>query len=106
MSLRTSKVSALLKNLAAEFLELESDITALITVTGAVVSSDLKNANILFTVFPAEKEKAALDFVKRRRSGFRNYVQKKARLKFIPFFDFEIDEGEKNRQRIDALSNS
>jgi ribosome-binding factor A len=106
MSLRTRRVSELLKNLAAQFLERESDRTSLITVTGTTVSSDLRNANINITVFPTDKESAALDFVKRKRGDFRNYVQSKAKLKYIPFFDFEIDKGEKNRQRIDALSNS
>ena len=30
----------------------------------------------------------------------------KSKLARIPFFDFQIDGGEKNRQKIDVISNS
>ena len=104
MSLRTEKVCELIKGLAAEFLARESDRTSIITVTRADVSNDLKNATVYFTVYPEKSEEAALLFAKRRRSEFKKYARDKMNMKPIPFFNFEIDEGEKNRQRIDELS--
>ena len=57
-------------------------------------------------MLPVDKEKAAYDFLKRMRSEFRTYLMGKARMRRIPFFDFEIDGGEKNRQKIDEISHT
>ena len=104
MSLRRDKVIGLVKELAAEFFARESDRTSIITVTRADISSDFKNATLYFTVYPEKSEKAALDFAKRKRSEFKKYAREKINMKRIPFFDFEIDTGEKNRQHLDDLS--
>jgi ribosome-binding factor A len=105
MSIRTERVSELVKKYAAEFLSREADKSALITVTNANISDDLKNATIFFSVYPEASEEAALNFAKRKRGEFKRFVRDKIRMKRIPFFDFEIDFGEKNRQRIEELSN-
>ncbi|TAK57237.1 ribosome-binding factor A [Patescibacteria group bacterium] len=106
MEVRTEKIKDIIKTLAAQFLQIESNGTSLITVTDVVISDDGKSARILFSVFPEGKEKGVLDFVKRKRSEFRQYVKDNSRLMRIPFFDFIIDIGEKNRQNIDRISNS
>ncbi len=105
MSLRTEKVAELVKKLSAEFLSREADKSSIITVTNANISDDLKNATIFLSVFPENSEDAALNFAKRKRAELKRYVKSKLRMKRVPFFDFEIDYGEKNRQRIDELSN-
>ena len=46
-----------------------------------------------------------LAFAKRKRSEFREYLKKHSALQRLPTVDFEIDYGEKNRQRIDEISN-
>lgn len=102
-SLRQDKVKDLLKDLAADFLQNESNGTSLITVTGSNVSADFKKATIFITVFPADNEESALNFVKRKRKSFKEFAKTKVSMRRIPFFDFEIDKGEKNRQRIDEL---
>jgi ribosome-binding factor A len=101
--MRTDKVTRLIKELAANFLEREATNVSLITVTGCEISPDLKKATIYFTVLPENKERAALDFTKRMRGDFRDYLKKNLEMRSIPFIDFEIDKGEKNRQRIDEL---
>ena len=75
----------------------------MITVTDCRVSDNMRRALILITVLPEKGEEPALNFVKRKRSDFKNYVKSKTRMQFIPFFDFAIDKGEKNRQHIDEL---
>jgi len=100
---RTDKFARSIKELAAQFLERESNRTSLLTVTGCSVSPDLKRATIFLTVFPEEKEKAALGFAKRQRSALRKTLKQKLRVKIIPFLEIEIDKGEKNRQKIDEL---
>jgi ribosome-binding factor A len=103
MSMRTDKVNQLIKELAANFLEREASNVSLITATGCEVSPDLKKAVVYFTVLPESKEKSALDFSKRMRGDFRDYLKKNLEMRVIPFIDFEIDKGEKNRQRIEQL---
>ncbi len=103
MSDRQDKVANLIKELAANFLERETDKSSLITVTSANVSPDLKRATILISVLPEEKEKLALEFVKRKRRELREVLAKNLKTKNLPFLDFAIDAGEKRRQRIDEL---
>jgi ribosome-binding factor A len=98
------KIEELIKNAAAEFLQRESSGNSLITVTGAVISDKLTKTTIYISVFPEDKQDAALDFAKRKRAEFKEYMKSHVRLRKIPFVDFEIDIGEKNRQRIDEIS--
>ena len=100
---RNEKMANFLKELTAEFLGRENNKTSLITVTRATCSPDLKRATIFITVFPTDKEKAALDFAKRKRPELREFFKKNMVVKNIPFIDIEIDQGEKHRQKIDEL---
>lgn len=100
---RNEKVANQIKELAAEFLERENNRTSLITVISATCSPDLKRATIFITVLPNEKEDMALNFVKRNLGGIRESLKKNLSIKTIPFLDVLIDQGEKNRQRIEEL---
>ncbi len=103
-SLRQEKVSELIRQIASDFIEIETNRTSLITVTRVNVAPNLKRSSIYITVFPEKSEKVALDFLKRQRSNFRSYVKKrKVNMRVIPFFDFEIDYGEKNRQVVSDI---
>lgn len=73
------------------------------TITRCEVSPDMRQGTIYMTVIPVEKEQAALDFARRMRTDMRKYVMKRLPVKVIPFFEIEIDYGEKNRQHIDEL---
>jgi len=106
MAYKEERISTLLKNLAANFLERESSRTSLITVTGISISKDFKKADILISVLPERDEDTALAFAKRKRSDLRDFIKKQTRMRVLPFFDFKIDRGERNRQRIDELSNN
>ncbi len=100
---RNEKVVNYIKEIAAEFLGRVNDKTSLITVTSATCSPDLKRATVFITVFPAEKEKLALEFVKRKRGKLRELLKKNMTTKNIPFIDIALDLGEKHRQKIDEL---
>ncbi len=103
MNTRDEKVIELVKNLAAKFLQQEAGPSSLITVTDATFHEKSNMSRIFFTVFPEDKEKTALLFAKRKRADFREYFRANSRIRSIPFFDFAIDLGEKNRQRLDTL---
>ena len=102
---RKQRLKDELKALGAQFLEGAGNGSSLLTVTDVRLSGDQKHATILFTTFPDTFEKTALDFAKRKRSDFKQFLRDKSRIPRIPHIDFEIDLGERNRQRIDELSN-
>lgn len=100
---RNEKLPELIKHLAAEYLSHESNRTSLITITGCKLSGDSKRALILYTVLPDNQEAAAKDFLTRKRGDFKTYVQDHSRIGRIPQLTFALDNGEKNRQKIDFL---
>lgn len=105
MSIRNQRITEVIHDMAARFLAQEGNKSSLITVTKVILSPDEKYATIFYTVFPETFEKTALEFAKRKRSDFKTFVKEHSKLGRIPFFDFEIDSGEKNRQKIDDLLN-
>lgn len=102
---RDEKSASLLSKFAAEYFRIESNQDSLMTVTKTEILNKGKRAIVYFTTLPREKEKAALEFAKRRARDFRQFVMAKKSFGFVPQMDFCIDEGEHNRQRIDELSN-
>ncbi len=106
MDPRDEKLRELVRAVAAEFMQKNSNYTSLITITDVSISDKGQRATIFFTVLPDDKEKGALDFAKRMRAEFREFFAGKARMRALPFFDFAIDKGEKNRQHIDEISRN
>jgi len=100
---RNEKIKNNIKELAAIYIEREAGPSSMITVTRALISPDGKKATIMVSVLPKEKEKAAYGFIKRNLGELRKYVSKNLKINPIPFLDVQIDEGEKNRQKIDEL---
>ncbi|HLP86490.1 MAG TPA: ribosome-binding factor A [Candidatus Paceibacterota bacterium] len=100
---RNEKITNGIREIAALYIEKEAGPTSLITVTRVILSEDGKRATIMISVLPKEKEQAAYGFIKRNLSELRKNIAKNLRVNPTPFLDVEIDEGEKNRQRIDDL---
>jgi len=100
---RGEKIKNNIKELAAIYIEREAGNTSLITVTRTILSPDNKRATIMISVLPREKERAAYGFIKRNLGELRKYVSKNLKINPVPYLDVEIDEGEKNRQKIDEL---
>ncbi|OGG71146.1 hypothetical protein A3F27_01930 [Candidatus Kaiserbacteria bacterium RIFCSPHIGHO2_12_FULL_53_13] len=103
-SRRQTQIGEAIAHLAGEFFARESNRQSLITVTRADVSPDIKNVTVYFSVLPEKFEDAALNFAKRVRSDFREYLKEYSVLRYLPTVDFALDLGEKNRQRIDELT--
>lgn len=100
---RNEKIKNNIKELAAVFIEREAGPTSLITVTRVLLSPDGKRATIMVSVMPIEKENAAYGFIKRNLGELRKNIAKNLKINPIPFLEVKIDEGEKNRQKIDEL---
>lgn len=103
MNDRKEKIGEIIKRLSAEFIERESNRDALISVTRVDISPDLKRVIIFISVLPESKEEASLFFVKRQGTAMRTYIKEHAKIRTIPYLEFIIDVGEKNRARIDEI---
>ncbi len=104
-SLKSARAETIFAELAAEFINRESAGQSLITVTHAEEANRGRNITIYITVLPTTREAAVLDFLGRKRREFGAYVILHARMRMLPKVAFAIDVGEKNRQRMDELSN-
>lgn len=100
---RQLKVEQEVLHLVQDFFQRESSGLSMITVTRVDISANMEHGIVYITVLPESKEEAAINFAKRMRTDMRKYVMKRLPVKVIPFFEVEIDYGEKNRQHIDAL---
>jgi ribosome-binding factor A len=100
---RNEKIINNIREIAALYIEKEAGVTSMITVTRVLLSEDGKRATILVSVLPREKEKAAYGFIKRNLGDLRKNIGKTLKINPVPFLDVQIDEGEKNRQKIDEL---
>jgi len=100
---KDEKLKDQIHKFAAEYLQKESSGQSLITVTDVKIGKDAKEATILFTVLPESKQEVALEFARRQLGDFREFINKKVKTGRMPFFHFDIDRGEKHRQRIDEI---
>lgn len=101
---KDEKLKDQIKKWAADFLQRESNGTSLITVTDVKITREAKEATVLFTVLPDNKQVEALEFARRQLGDFREFMNKKVKTGRMPFFHFDIDRGEKHRQRIDEIT--
>lgn len=100
---RGERLARTFQKLAAEFLKRESRGTTLITVTGATLSKDLRHANLLVSVYPDDNKTNTLSFLRKKRESLRGYIAAKTKMKFLPVFNFLVDHGPKEEERIEKL---
>lgn len=102
-SQRQEKMNKEMQKVFASFIERESNKASLITVTRCDIAPNFKNIKVYISVLPEDKEASVIEFLDRRKWDARDYLKKHLQLRVIPFVEFLIDLGEKNRQRIDQL---
>lgn len=100
---REEKLNAHLQKVLAEFLREELGVSPLVSVTRVEVRRGLKSARAFITVFPEKEGVAVLAQLEKRHGALMRYLAAHTRMKYIPSVSFEIDIGEKNRQRIEEL---
>lgn len=103
-STRQMKFSEEIRKHAGNFIAQEANRQSMITPTMVTVSPDLKQATIYVSIFPESSEEMGIHFLKRKRNDFRTFIKQNGYTKVLPFVEFEIDRGEKNRQLIDRIS--
>jgi len=100
---KAEKLTEMIHHLAAKFVHQESSGSSLITVTKVSLSPNKKVASIFFTTLPDDRQDTALAFLKRKAGDFKIFARENSRIGILPTFKFEIDNGERNRQRIETL---
>ena len=105
-SKKHGRFEEIIRDLAARFILIESTGGGLITVTKIESTDKGEMVTVFVSVFPESFEKEALEFLKRKRSDFRFFVGENSKLFRVPFFEFAIDKGEKNRIRVEEASKN
>ncbi len=97
-------IAEILHRLASQFAQEEGSPASLLTITRVELSHTGKEAKIYFTTLPDSEQETALKFLERKTPEFYKYVRAGSRIGYIPHVDFKIDFGERNRQRLDELT--
>lgn len=92
-----------LKEAAATYVSLWSNRKSLITVTDIKLTRKADKATFLVSVFPPEAQGPAIGFLMRKRGECHNYLKDHVSVGRVPHVEFVLDEGEKNRQRVEEL---
>lgn len=103
-SRKHDRKESLVTRLVAEYIAREALNKSLVTVTRSTLSDDGNYATIFFSAFPEHFEQEVLQFLERKAGEVQAYVEKHARMGRVPFLKFAIDEGEKNRLKLETLS--
>ena len=102
---RKFKLQEVLREVVSEYINRETNKTSLITVTRVDISPNLSSCDVYVSVFPESAEESAFNFLKRKRPEVKEAIKKRMNMRRIPFVDFKIDMGEKNRQKIEKISS-
>jgi ribosome-binding factor A len=105
---RSDRVGDLLIEVISEVLskEIRDPRVGAVTVTGAKVTKDLRQARIYFNLLGrAADKKEVLAGLKSATGFIRTKIGKQLKLRFVPTIEFIYDESEDEAQRIDTLLN-
>ncbi len=104
--IKKEKMGEIIHRLAADFVLRESTPSSLITITRVVLNESAKVADIYFTTLPDKQQDTALKFLERKGSEFMFFVRDKSKIGIVPHLRWKIDYGERNRQRLDEISEN
>ena len=105
---RSERVGDLLVELISEVLrkDIRDPRVGAVTITGAKVTKDLRQARIYFSLLGrADDKKEVLAGLKSATGFIRTKIGKQLKLRFVPSIEFLYDEREDEAQRIDTLLN-
>lgn len=88
------RMSERIKEVAAEFIQYESNTASLITVTRVTMSDAGTKTTIYVSVLPDDKAEEALSFLSRRRRVLGEKLGKDMNIRRIPRIFFALDTNE------------
>ncbi len=105
-SKRSERVGDLIVEFISKLLprEINDPRVGVVTLTGAQVSNDLKNARVYFSLLVEGQEKEEVLAGLRSATGFiRAKMGRELKLRYVPTLEFIYDETQATAQRIEAL---
>ena len=108
LSQRQLRVGQEIKRIIAELIERDEirnleDIDALVTITEARVTPDLKLCNVYFIANPDEAVKDVLLALQLAAGHFRKEICQKTELRYVPVINFRVDESFAEVEKIERL---
>ena len=102
---RSARVSDQIRQEVADIImnRIKHKTLGFVTVTGAKVSDDLRNATVYISVFNEEDKKKTLDKLKSTASFIRGELCRRMAMKYTPALSFKIDESIEYGRKIDKL---
>ena len=101
---KAGRALSLIQKLAAEFIEREiNPANTLTTVTRLEINPSFKEVRIFVSVWPEAKESGVMGALFRAKKDFYEYMKENFKIKYMPSFEFRLDEGERARQRIEEI---
>lgn len=106
MSIRSERVASLVKHEIGDMLtrEYSDPSNGFITVTEVRMTPDLRVARIYLSIFgDAEVKARTMKMLDGERSHIRSFVGSRLQLKFVPTFEFYLDDTMDRVDRINTL---
>lgn len=102
---RSVRVSDLIREEVADIVmnKIKHKTIGFITVTGAKVSSDLRNAIIYLSVLNEDEKIKTVRKLNESKQFIKGELGKRLRMKYIPKITFEIDQAVEYGRKIDKL---
>ena len=104
---RSARVSEKIREEIADIIlnKIKHKTLGFITVTGAKVSDDLRNATVYLSVLKQEDADKTIRKLGESASFIKGELGRRLKMKFVPSLTFKIDESIKYGMKIDKLLN-
>ena len=99
-------MAEIIRQVAADFVLREATPASLITVTRVEMNPSGKVASLYFTTLPDSQQDTALKFLERKGGELFRFVREHSKIGILPQLKWKIDYGERNRQRLDEISEN
>ena len=102
---RSARVSDLIREEVADIImnKIKHKTLGFITVTGAKVSDDLRNATIYLSVLNTAESQKTLKKINESASFVKSELGRRLKMKYVPNLTFKIDESIEYGRKIDSL---
>ena len=102
---RSARVSDLVREEVADIImnKIKHKTLGFVTVTGAKVSPDLRNATIYVSVLDDNEKIRTVRKLNESKSFIKGELGKRLQMKFIPLLKFKIDEAVEYGRKIDTM---
>lgn len=106
---RTTRLNALLQRELGQLVETvcrNEAISALVTVTGVELASNLRNANVYISVYGASSAKEkAMEMLEKHRTWLQSAMASRVIMKYTPVLNFKLDNTAERADRVMTILN-